>query len=382
MSPTSRGYWRIVGATDYEQLIASQNFFGIWPKADAPLELLAAIINSPVINAYTFVHEGKRTHRVEVLANAPVPYFTPEQAELIVSLVQDYASCRLRWLRKEGEETYLREQCLQRLWQIDAAILEAYALPDNLEQELLQRFEGVKRTPLPFDFPGYGEGYASAKAALQTEKGFQAAVRRYRELCSQKYSAHTTLAETEEMQRLAQIIDAHKSASNPLYGLIGIAEGGPTDGRKTTTPISIGLKRHKVFIDTGGWVSVEWKGDDYHKIGSPYYDDLLRSGAQLLTSDYVLDETLTRLRQNARLEIAEKCWQTIRDAEKIGLLIVLSVDTSVREEAFEIFRKYRDQDFSFTDCTSFVLARRQQVDVVFAFDHHFRQFGLIVQPVP
>lgn len=153
-------------------------------------------------------------------------------------------------------------------------------------------------------------------------------------------------------------------------------------GRKTTTPISIGLKRHKVFIDTGGWVSVEWKGDDYHEIGSPYYSDLLRTGTQLLTSDYVLDETLTRLRQNANLEVAEKYWQAVRDAEKIGRLIVLSIDNSVREAAFEIFRKYRDQDFSFTDCTSFVLAQREQVDVVFAFDKHFRHFGLIVQPVP
>jgi uncharacterized protein len=151
--------------------------------------------------------------------------------------------------------------------------------------------------------------------------------------------------------------------------------------RKTTTPISIGLKKRKVFVDTGGWIAVEWRNDKYHTSGSAYYLDLIRSGAQLRTSDYVLDETITRLRYDVDLETAEDCWQRIKEAEKTGRLIVLDIDGSIREEAFEIIRKYRDQKFSFTDCTSFVLAQREQVDEVFAFDGHFRQFGLIVFPV-
>jgi len=128
-------------------------------------------------------------------------------------------------------------------------------------------------------------------------------------------------------------------------------------------------------------MSVEWKDDKYHVPGSTYYRDLLRLRVQLLTSDYVLDETITRLRRDARLEIVEACWQRIKEAQKYGYLNVLSVDNSVRDEAFEILRKYREQTFSFTDCTSFVLAQKEQVDEVFSFDDHFRQFGLIIQPV-
>ena len=46
----------------------------------------------------------------------------------------------------------------------------------------------------------------------------------------------------------------------------------------------------------------------------------------------------------------------------------------------EIFEKYSDQKFSFTDCTSFVLARRQNVAEVFGFDHHFSMFGFNIRP--
>ena len=57
------------------------------------------------------------------------------------------------------------------------------------------------------------------------------------------------------------------------------------------------------------------------------------------------------------------------------------MDDEVWREAMEIFEKYSDQDFSFTDCTSFVLARRESVDEVFTFDRHFAMFGFNVRPV-
>lgn len=46
----------------------------------------------------------------------------------------------------------------------------------------------------------------------------------------------------------------------------------------------------------------------------------------------------------------------------------------------DIFQQYDDQNFSFTDCTSFVLALEHRVDEVFAFDRHSLMFGLIIKP--
>jgi predicted nucleic acid-binding protein len=45
--------------------------------------------------------------------------------------------------------------------------------------------------------------------------------------------------------------------------------------------------------------------------------------------------------------------------------------------ALEIFTKYSDQDFSYTDCTSFIIMESLKIKEVLAFDRHFtfEKFG-------
>jgi hypothetical protein len=120
--------------------------------------------------------------------------------------------------------------------------------------------------------------------------------------------------------------------------------------------------------------------DRYHEVGTLYYLDLLDEGAHLLTSDCVLDETMTRWRYEFGHATALGFWHRIEQARKRGFLTVLWVDELVWNEAMAGFTKYDDQEFPFTDCTSFILARQQPVDEVFGFDRHFRRFGLVLKP--
>jgi predicted nucleic acid-binding protein len=41
----------------------------------------------------------------------------------------------------------------------------------------------------------------------------------------------------------------------------------------------------------------------------------------------------------------------------------------------DILPQYADKGFSFTDCTSFALMERLDINTVFAFDDHFTQYG-------
>lgn len=152
--------------------------------------------------------------------------------------------------------------------------------------------------------------------------------------------------------------------------------------RKTTTADSTGVLRRKVFVDTGGWYGVTSEQDRQHAASVDYYRNVVETGALLLTSDYVLDETLTRLRYDFGHTVAMSFWERIMQAEAAERLLILRVDAATWSAALDIFARYDDQDFSFTDCTSFVLAQQEQAVEVFTFDHHFRQFGLLVQPVP
>jgi predicted nucleic acid-binding protein len=150
--------------------------------------------------------------------------------------------------------------------------------------------------------------------------------------------------------------------------------------RRTTTRTSTVGSRRRVFVDTGGWYAVASRDDRYHLPATQYYRDLLDAGGHLLTSDYVLDETLTRLRYDTGPGVAAAFWERAQQAQQLGYLTFLRVDEPTWNAAISLFFQYRDQLFSFTDCTSFVLAQAHRVDEVFGFDAHFLMFGLALRP--
>jgi predicted nucleic acid-binding protein len=45
-----------------------------------------------------------------------------------------------------------------------------------------------------------------------------------------------------------------------------------------------------------------------------------------------------------------------------------------------IFFRYRDKDFSFTDCTSFVVMKELRLQQVLTTDAHFAQMGFQMLP--
>ncbi len=50
------------------------------------------------------------------------------------------------------------------------------------------------------------------------------------------------------------------------------------------------------------------------------------------------------------------------------------------EKSIALFRDSRNQSWSFTDCTSFVLMRELSVMNAFAFDIHFKEVGFSLLP--
>lgn len=135
-----------------------------------------------------------------------------------------------------------------------------------------------------------------------------------------------------------------------------------------------------VFVDTGAWIAVAIKKDQYHEVAKDYYTELLRKNEKLFTSFYVLDETVTRIRYDADHSKAVAFLNLIHQAESENKIEVLEVDREVWNKAEQAFRQYDDQAFSFTDCTSFVLAQIIKVDEIFGFDKHFSIFGFNIRP--
>ena len=133
----------------------------------------------------------------------------------------------------------------------------------------------------------------------------------------------------------------------------------------------------RIFVDTGAWIAIADKNDQYAKIATKFYTDLIIQRSNLFTSNLVLVETFNLLSRT----IGSKSTTKFGDALKTNVFLTVESITLVDwERAWKIFGKYDDKDFSFTDCTSFALMERLKVKSAFAFDVHFRQYGFSVFP--
>ena len=65
--------------------------------------------------------------------------------------------------------------------------------------------------------------------------------------------------------------------------------------------------------------------------------------------------------------------------EKSDILIA-SVTQADETEAWKVFEKYHDHDYSYTDCSSFVFMKRSGIKKVIALDEDFVEMGFQVIP--
>jgi hypothetical protein len=145
-SRLSQGHWRFAAVVDSEGLIVGRRFYAMWPRTDSlSLELLGALLNSPIAQAYCFTHSFQQDTRARVYESIPLPQSLQLPNTYIDSLVRSYIECSV----KDGSN-----EANKKLLQIDAEILKLYQLSPRLERKLLDFFWGHKRR-VPFEFLGY-----------------------------------------------------------------------------------------------------------------------------------------------------------------------------------------------------------------------------------
>ena len=106
------------------------------------------------------------------------------------------------------------------------------------------------------------------------------------------------------------------------------------------------------------------------------YTKLKQEKERLLTTDYIINETVTRLRYDLNHSIAVRFLDSIERAEQAGVLSVIRIDDVLFDDAIVLFRRYDTAVLSFTDCISFAVCRKYDIDLAFAFDQHFVMMGI------
>jgi predicted nucleic acid-binding protein len=133
----------------------------------------------------------------------------------------------------------------------------------------------------------------------------------------------------------------------------------------------------QLFVDTAGWMACADAADPAHARARAARDKALEAGCLLLTTDYVVDETLTLVRMRLGLPAAEKWWSQVDGSSRVRWHWI---DVLRAEKARGLFFRHRDKDYSFTDCTSFVVMRELKLKEALTTDRHFRQMGFQVLP--
>jgi predicted nucleic acid-binding protein len=103
------------------------------------------------------------------------------------------------------------------------------------------------------------------------------------------------------------------------------------------------VKMERVFIDTGAWYAYINAKDPDHFAVREFLESF---SGRIVTSTYVFDEIVTLTQARLGYQLQER----------------------------------PDKDYTFTDCTSFVLMRRLKLSKTLSLDEHFAQEGFEMLP--
>jgi len=118
-------------------------------------------------------------------------------------------------------------------------------------------------------------------------------------------------------------------------------------------------------------VALALVNDQFHQRAVKIQQLLRKDGRVPLTTDYVLVEVFNFLAGRAGIRAVSKFNQSMQNSD---LEIIYQ-----GKEGFKTGRKtllkYKDKDFSLTDCASFNVMWQFGIADVFTFDRHFEQVG-------
>ncbi|MBC6433370.1 type II toxin-antitoxin system VapC family toxin [Nostoc sp. HG1] len=126
-----------------------------------------------------------------------------------------------------------------------------------------------------------------------------------------------------------------------------------------------------IFVDTSAWFASIVPSDTEHQAASLWVNQNIQP---LLTTDYVVDETLTLLRNRGEMLRAISLGEAFFSDNLTTIYYLTKEDI---QQTWQVFCQFSDKNWSFTDCASRVVMNKLHLTQAFTFDHHFRQFGFV-----
>lgn len=137
------------------------------------------------------------------------------------------------------------------------------------------------------------------------------------------------------------------------------------------------------FYDTWAFVALADAADAGHGVAAALDHRLEQLGYVAVTTDYVLDETVTLLSREAGSAVAIEFLDGLLARSAAAELQLLDVDAGRRARACAIFRRLAPEarQLSFTDASSFAVMQELGIVHAFTADQHFHRAGRGIRPL-
>lgn len=125
------------------------------------------------------------------------------------------------------------------------------------------------------------------------------------------------------------------------------------------------------LVDTSAWYLAF-----VHDVpGSAVARNVFESGQyRFLTSDFIVDELLSLLKTRNQYRRRDVVWSTLNNKAHVEMVYLTKSDLN---DAYKYYDRFKDKNWSFTDCTSYHLIRSRRIPFAFSLDRHFREFGIV-----
>jgi hypothetical protein len=130
----------------------------------------------------------------------------------------------------------------------------------------------------------------------------------------------------------------------------------------------------ETFIDTSGFYALLVKRDDMHKKAAQVLGDAAKRRARFVTTDYVLDETVTLLCARGQAHLVAPFMDTTLKSQAC---IIEWMNPDRFAQAATFLNKHLDQGYSFTDCVSFAIMKARGLRDALTKDEHFDKAGYV-----
>ena len=130
----------------------------------------------------------------------------------------------------------------------------------------------------------------------------------------------------------------------------------------------------KVFVDTAAWLALLNIDDIWHQQAKQIRLELVKQNYIFITTEFVLleigDALCSQVLRKNTANFLHNIYQL-----KSTKIITLSQD--LLQLGLSLYEQRLDKDWGLTDCISFVVMQREQIQEAFTSDKHFEQAGFI-----